>query len=266
MHVITLLNEKGGVGKTTIATTLAAGLAIRGARVLLVDADAQGNATQAFGVAPAPCFHDWVLRAAPVAQMVQAVPPAMYTVPDEPPTGGSLWLMPGNVETRSIAGATGNPLVLVERMAELEGTFDYVIVDTAPSPSLLHVLIYLVTDGMIYPTTLEEWSFAGLRSSMKHRDQVDQFRQTRGLPPVHVLGIVPMMYRAKTVEHTENLRLLHERFGEAVWPPFPQRIIWAETAGLCRSIFTVAPTSRAAGDAWRMVRQFEQEVAHAFRA
>lgn len=266
MKVITLLNEKGGVGKTTAATTLAAGLAIRGNRVLLIDADAQGNATRAFGVDKAPCFHDWVLRSAPVAEMVRPVPPATYTVPDEPPGDGSLWVMPSNAETRTIPMGTDNGMVVLQRVAELRDVFDYVIFDTSPTPSMLHLMIYLATDGIIYPTTLEEWSFDGLRSSMAHREQVDDFRRARQLEPVQMLGIIPMMFRPKTIEHTENLRLLHSRFAEAVWPPFQQRIIWAEAAGLCRSIYAVAPSSRAAGESWRMVSRFEQEAVYAFGA
>jgi chromosome partitioning protein len=266
MKVITLLNEKGGVGKTTASTTLAAWLAIRGKRVLLIDADAQGNATRAFGVDKAPCFHDWVLRSAPVADMVRAVPPKVYTVPDEEPRGGSLFVMPSNAETRVIPMGTDNGTIILQRVMELRDTFDYVIFDTSPTPSMLHLMIYLATDGIVYPTTLEEWAFDGLRASMTHREQVDMFRQTRGLPPVAMLGIIPMMYRAKTIEHAENLKLLKHRFGDAVWDVFPQRIIWAEAAGLCRSIFAVAPTSRAADDARRMGARFEAEAAYVFSA
>ena len=64
MKTITLLNEKGGVGKTTLAIHIAAGLAIRGKRVVLVDADAQANSTSQLQIAEAPGIHDLLVREA----------------------------------------------------------------------------------------------------------------------------------------------------------------------------------------------------------
>ena len=70
MKIVTLLNEKGGVGKTTLATHLAAGLAIRGKRVILVDADPQGHATIAFGLSKEPGFYDLIVRNAPFQKVL----------------------------------------------------------------------------------------------------------------------------------------------------------------------------------------------------
>ena len=90
MKIITLLNEKGGVGKTTLATHIAAGLAFRGFRVVLVDADPQGHATVALGLPKEPGLYDLLVRDAPFKSVLRFIPAQVYQVGEEPPKGLSL--------------------------------------------------------------------------------------------------------------------------------------------------------------------------------
>lgn len=80
MKIITLLNEKGGVGKTTIATHIAAGLAVRGMRVLLVDADPQGHATVSLGLQKEPGLYDLLVRDATFKSVLRFIPPKAYHI------------------------------------------------------------------------------------------------------------------------------------------------------------------------------------------
>ena len=82
MRVITLLNEKGGVGKTTLAIHIAAGLSLRGYTVVLVDADPQGNATTALGLAKEPAVHDLIVRNASWRDSLRTVHPDVYSPPE----------------------------------------------------------------------------------------------------------------------------------------------------------------------------------------
>lgn len=256
MKVITLLNEKGGVGKTTDATHLAAGLAIRGKRILLIDADAQGHASIAFGHAKEPALYDMLVRNAPFASVIKPINPARYAVPDEAEDiQGTLALIPSNAETRNIAESVSDGSILRNRLAKLADMFDYVIIDTSPTPSMLHSIILLATDFALIPTKCEHWSIDAMYETMKHLEGVNQVRAAIG--PVVIMGIVPMLYRRQTVEHSENLKILQEQFGDLIWPPMPQLTIWAEVTGFYRSIFSVAPTSRAARDMWRLVDHVE---------
>jgi chromosome partitioning protein len=274
MYTVVSLNEKGGVGKTTATVTIAAGLAISGYRVLVIDADSQGNATQAFGIKPYPGYYDLVQREADFSEVVRVVAPERITLPDEASSlQGSLLLIGSNVETRHVSNGEGseNPGLLKDRLEELsEGNVvDFVLIDTSPSPSMMHSLIYLAADAILYPTRLESWAVGGLHRSVRNASNYAPFRAGLGMPPLVNLGIVPTMTKLRTTEHVDNLKQLGERFGpEAIWRDVPDRIIWAEAAAAQRSIFSYAmgvpSAAEALKDAWRLVNKFVQKVqAHA---
>lgn len=261
MKVITLSNEKGGVGKTTIATHLAAGLAVLGYKVLLIDADAQGNATMGFGLNEEPGLYDLLVRGAKWNEVLHVITPEAYEPPNQK-AKGLLAVLPGNAETQLISQKIDNVYAINERLDQLEKSIDVVIFDTSPTPSLLHGAIYMATDGIVYPTLCESYSLAGLVKTITNRTRISQLRQNANGAPIHMLGIIPMMYRDKTVEHSENLRELKEKFGDKVWEPIPMRIAWSEAASMRRPIFNIDPDNAAARDAWNIIKRVEGAMAH----
>jgi len=258
MKVIVLLNEKGGVGKTAVSIHLASGLATLGSRVLLVDADAQGNATLCLGYEDSPGFYNFIVRQRPFREVIRPVGPERYALPDSvDQVQGSLFLMPGNIETRSIVDHIKNPFILLERLQSAAALLDYVIIDTSPSPSMLHAVILAATDFILVPTKLEYLSIRGLRASLEHTDAYNDYRVSkRNLDPIQLIGIQPTMYRAKTFEHNDNLEQLRLHYPDMVWPPIREATIWAEATTLRRTVYSIAPTSRATSAAWKMVDQF----------
>lgn len=265
MQIITLVNEKGGVGKTTICATLAAGLAIMGAKVLVVDADPQGHAGATLNIPKGPGLYDLLVRGAAFSDVIKVVPPEVYEHPLRA-AEGQLLVIPSNVETRNIANSIGDAFEVSNRLRELDGIVDYIVVDTSPTPSLLHGSIYLATDWCLYPTTCEALGFDGLAESIRHRDVAGEARSKWNLPVINVMGIIPNMYRASTLEHRENLDTLRNQFGDLVWSPIPLRTIWAEAARVRRTVFSSAPETEAEADAWAMVHKAQEMLAYANRS
>ncbi len=261
MKIITLLNEKGGVGKTTLSVHLAAGLAIKGHRVLLVDADAQGHATVMFGLAKEPGLHDLLVRNTPFQRALRVVSPEVYEIPGEP-VRGRLFVLPSNVETRNIATNIHNPLIVRDKVMQLESVVDTVIFDTSPTPSLLHGAIALATDGILIPTLCEILAFDGVRESLLHRDSFITKKQSLGLGTVELLGIIPTRFKPQTLEHSEMLEELKGAFGAVVWEPIHDRIIWSEAARAYKPAFSYAPGTQAARDAWALVNRAEEVIAN----
>ncbi len=255
METVTVMNEKGGVGKTTVAVTVAAGLAARGRKVLLVDAEEQGHATLALGVSKYPGFYDLLVRSAPFQDVLRPIDPAKYGSQETPTR---LYLIGSNVETRNIVNSISDAFKVKARLAELAGAFDYCVIDTAPTPSLLHGSIYFATDYLLYPTECEFMSFDGLTESFKRLQAMRHLHNIQ----ITVAGIIPNKYRAATLEHQENLALLRREFGERVWMPVPLSTVWPEAAGYGLPVFVHAPDHDAALMAWEMVDRIEEVVRH----
>ena len=259
MITITLLNEKGGVGKTTLATHIAAGLALRGHDVMLIDADPQGNATSTLGLLKEPIFHDLIVRNAKWKDCVQTVHPDVYSPPNAT-SEGKLFAIPSNVETRNIANTISDGLRIYKRLKQIETLVQYVIFDTSPTPSLLHSAVMMATDYLLMPTECELFSFEGVMESINHGTAAQQTAQMMGVKPVEILGIVPTMFRSNTVTHSAALEQLREQYGELAWEPIHNRIIWPEAAINHQLLFGFAPDHVATKELWQIIDNIEEKT------
>jgi len=264
MNVVTLFNQKGGVGKTTNATHIAAGLAIKGKRVLLIDSDSQANATTQMGIPDMPGIYNLLAQEQEWRKVLRAVNPRTF---GDGQVKGQLYVLPSNVETRAIPIVVGDVGLLRERLDELVNEIDVVVIDTSPTPSLLHSMIYMATQYIIYPTECEMMSLTGLNKTVINMEQLNKTRLLMGVAPVTLMGVQPMMYEPWTNAHDYGLSLLTNKFKRAVWPAIPKRTIWRDAAysSTQRTIFAYESPDKQAkqkalSETWALVARVEKGI------
>jgi chromosome partitioning protein len=259
MKVITLLNEKGGVGKTTIATHVAAGLAIRGYRVLLIDADPQGHSTKLMGNKEFGGLYRLVAQEAEFNQVLRLPEAEVYA--GQYKTEGKLYLLPGNLETRAIPLVVSDGMLLHERLQEVEDYIDVVVIDTSPTPSLLQVMIFLATDYVLFPTQCEGLSLDGLAKSTFRTTENNGQRKGYGLNKIKMLGVQPTMFDARTNAHTLGLGQINSHFQSMAWEPMAMRTVWRDASMALRSVFAYAPSHEATEEAWCLIDRIQKGIA-----
>jgi len=223
--IVAIANQKGGVGKTTIAVHLAVGMARLGKRVILVDADPQGNATSWLmdGVHDGGMYRLLVLRDAPV-KLVQGL------------RGWGIGLLPGNYETGqalAMLGAVARLGEIPSRIRPLADVADLVLVDMPPSRMAGFNELLLSADWVVVPTQLERLSMEGVGLMAQAVSELGERPR--------LMGIIPNMTRRATKEHQAQMESLVEAFGGAVWPPLPLTIRVTEAVTFGTTVFDLCP-------------------------
>lgn len=263
MHVLTLFNQKGGVGKTTLSSLIGAGLAIKGYRVLMLDADGQGDLSTNMRFQKQAAFTRFVSDWNPdhpdyvdVRDLVKRVPPEvcpenLYIVPG----GERTWGIPGSMNLGNIVRG------MATRLATLKSIFDYVVIDTQPSATTLHDALGLVTDWFLLPTDTEALSaFGALNETLEAIRGVHEQAVARGMNKANVLGILPNRYRAATRLHQEVLEMLIEQHGDLVWDPMPLRTNIPEAQLYRTTLMVDAPEMKTNDLIWQIVNRVEAET------
>ena len=231
---IVVANQKGGVGKTTTAVSIAHSLALRERRVLLVDFDPQGQCATSLAVNPEPgAFNALVNLQTDIRQWIRE-------------TGRvGLELIPGDRSTATaqiVINAENRPIDAIRQIfKELSKEYDYIIFDTAPSVGGIQERAIYAADLALIPTATEFLSMDGLAQMVELLNTLREKTHWDG----ELLGILPTFFDEQTSESGKSLKELQESFGDSVLSPIHRATVLRECAAEGKTIFEMAPASRA---------------------
>jgi chromosome partitioning protein len=232
---IAICNQKGGVGKTTTAVSLAHGLALRGRRVLLADFDPQGQCATALGLQQEPgVFNLLVNTRSDPRQWIR----------DSGRSG--LELLPGDRATATaqiVVNAENRPIDAIRSLFRpLSREYDYIIFDTAPSVGGIQERALFAADQALIPTATEFLSMDGLAQMLEMASALRE----RHAWPGELAGILPTFFDEQTSESQRCLAQLQEMFADSLLSPIHRATVLRECAADGASIFEKEPQSRAA--------------------
>jgi chromosome partitioning protein len=239
--IICVANQKGGVGKTTTAFSLAHGLARKGKQVLLIDLDPQGQSATALGLHPeAGAFY--------LLTMGHSLSETTFIRQWIRDTGReNLRLIPGDQQTmaaQTVLNAQDRPVSCIrDSLARLtQKELHYIILDTAPSVGGIQERAVWASDLVIIPTATEFLSADGVGKMIELLAILQNRKEWGG----SLLGVLPTFYDELTRESRATYETLREMFGESLLAPIHRATLLRECAAEGQTIFEKAPESRAA--------------------
>lgn len=231
-RVIAVSNLKGGIGKTTTVVNVGAGLALKGARVLLVDVDAQGNLAMALGVRPRRTLYEALVDGAPAADCVIAARPNLDLIGADQALLGVQPIIAQRPDWTRVLDRALRPLV---------GEYDFTLIDSGGSLTVLNTNAFVCASDVIVPTAVEHFSLKSIELLFS------QVARVKG-SSASIRMIIPTMYDPRMRQSTELLAELRRRYGALTADPVRINVRLSEASTQGRTIYEYDPRSRGAVD------------------
>ncbi|MFH2132833.1 MAG: AAA family ATPase [bacterium] len=235
-RIITVSNQKGGVGKTTTCINLAASMAILGKEILLVDFDPQGNSTSGLGLVPNECnrnIYQALMGDAPIQQQIR------------PTSVKRLSIIPANIDLTGaeveLVNSENREMCLKSVLSQIKKDYDYIFIDCPPSLGLLTVNALVAADSILIPLQCEYYAMEGISQLLV---TINLIKETLN-PDIRIEGILPTMYDVRnniSKQVIEEVKL-HLK-GHVLETVIPRNVRLCEAPSFGKPVFFYDRTSK----------------------